>query len=125
MLDERLVNIENRLTSSEGRLAGVAHRLTSVEAKVDRIEVKVDRLEVKVDRLEGKVDNLEGTVADLSRQMHVLHEDTIDNIKALAPDFAPIRREFTEADGKLREDIERRLIPLESIARRRHGRPER
>jgi len=41
--------------------------------------------------------------------MRVLHEDTIANIKALAPDFEPIRREFRNADAKLKEDILKEL----------------
>jgi len=57
--------------------------------------------------------------ADLRHEMRLLHEDTISNIKALAPDFGPIRREFTQADAQLREDIERRLDPLEAFARAR------
>jgi hypothetical protein len=51
--------------------------------------------------------------------MLVLHEDVIDRIAALAPDFAPIRREFAAADERLREDIDRRLSPLEAAARLR------
>jgi archaellum component FlaC len=58
-------------------------------------------------------------IKDLGHQMRVLHEDTIDRIAALAPDFGPIRREFNEADTRLREDIDRRLTPLEAQARRR------
>ncbi|HET9370886.1 MAG TPA: hypothetical protein VFO19_11585 [Vicinamibacterales bacterium] len=62
----------------------------------------------------------------LRHEMRVLHEDTIANIKALAPDFAPIRREFQEADARLRDDVERRLTPLEAAmrARRKPRRPE-
>jgi len=55
--------------------------------------------------------------SDLGRQMRVLHEDTIDRIKDLAPDFSPIRREFTEADAKLRDEIDRRLTPIEAAVK--------
>jgi hypothetical protein len=51
--------------------------------------------------------------------MRVLHEDTIERIAALAPDFMPIRREFAEADDALRREIDARLLPLEADARRR------
>ena len=57
----------------------------------------------------------------LRQQMLVLHEDTIGRIAALAPDFAPIRREFAAADAQLREEIDRRLTPLEADARRRRS----
>ena len=64
-------------------------RLTTIEAKLGSLETKLGSLETKVGSLEKKVDALGES---LGRQMRVLHEDTIDKIKALAPDFAPIRR---------------------------------
>jgi hypothetical protein len=54
---------------------------------------------------------------DLGHQMRVLHEDTIDKIRALAPDYTMIRREFTASDDQVREDVDRRLTPLETLAR--------
>jgi hypothetical protein len=56
--------------------------------------------------------------------MLVLHEETLDRIKTLAQDFGPLRREFREADARLREDIDRRLDPLESWAKRQNKKPE-
>ena len=56
---------------------------------------------------------------DIRHEMRVLHEDTIGRIAALAPDFAPVRREFAAADAELREEVDRRLTPLEAEARRR------
>jgi hypothetical protein len=55
----------------------------------------------------------------LRRHMGVLHEETLDRIAALAPDFGPIRREFREADANLHEEFDRRPTPLEAQARRR------
>ena len=55
---------------------------------------------------------------DLGRQMRMLHEDTLDKIEALAPDHAPLRREFRQADAELKESIERRLDPLEAFVRK-------
>jgi len=104
MSEEGLAAVETRLTSVERRLASVDTRLISIELKQD---------------------DLHREIHDLRHDMHVLHEDTISNIRVLAPDFAPIRREFTAADSSLREDIDRRLIPLEAIARKRHRRPGR
>jgi tetrahydromethanopterin S-methyltransferase subunit G len=79
-------------------------------------EERFDAIERKLDTVAGE---LRQEIADLGRQMRVLHEDTIDRIAALAPDFGPIRREFTEADARLHDKIDRRLAPLEAQARRR------
>lgn len=100
----------------EKRLTGIETRLSLLENKVDSLDKKVDSLDKKVDGLDKKVDELGES---LGRQMRVLHEDTIDKIKALAPDFAPVRREFHAADAKLRREIEGRLIPLEEAVRNR------
>lgn len=63
---------------------------------------------------------------DLRRHMGVLHEDVVSRIAALAPDYAPIRREFRDADAILREELSQRIQPLEAFARehtrRRRGR---
>ena len=64
-------------------------------------------------------EELRGEMREVAHQMRVLHEDTIDRIAALAPDFEPIRREFKAGDAELREDIDRRLTPLEAAMRRR------
>jgi hypothetical protein len=83
-------------------------------------EDRFGQLEQKIDSLGKDLRHeMRGLHADLGHQMRVLHKDTIDRIKALAPDLAPIRREFTAADTKLREDIDGRLRPLENEARAR------
>lgn len=127
MSEERLVGIETRLTSVETgltsvetRLTSVETRLTSVETGLTSVETRLTSVETKVDDVAAKVDDVAAKVDDLGHQMRVLHEDTIDQIKALAPDFGPVRREFTAADAKLREEIDQRLVPLEALARK-HG----
>ena len=104
---------------SEERFIAIEGRLDTLEVKVDRLEVKVDRLEVKVDALDRRFDDVDRRFDDLDRRMHVLHEDTIANIRALAPDPEEFTRKFTAADDKLRQDIARRLDPLEAFARTR------
>ena len=115
-VEGHLTSVEGRLTSVEGRLTSVEGRLTSVEGRLTSVEVKVDGLGVKVDGLDAKVDRLG---EDLRHEMRLLHEDTIANIKALAPDTDQITRNFTEADNKVRADIAERLDPLEAFARTR------
>ena len=64
---------------------------------------------------------MQAQTAELRHEMRLLHEDVLGNIRALAPDFGPIRREFRQADAELRESIEPRLSALETAARsRRH-----
>jgi len=77
--------------------------------------------EERLERIETKVDGLETRFDDLGRHMRVLHEDLVGRIADLAPDYAPIRREFKEADAELRESIEVRLQPLEAAERLRRN----
>jgi hypothetical protein len=104
-------------------------------------EERFDRIETRLDRIEGEVaatrqemhelntetrEMIEKLDGDLRRHMGVLHEDLVSRIAALAPDFAPIRREFREGDVRLREELSQRIQPLEAFAReetrRRRGR---
>lgn len=104
---------------SEQRFENIEQRLTSVEGKADTLETKLERLEAKVDGLRVEMHTLHD---DLGRQMRVLHEEVIDRIAALSPDYTQIRREFTTADAQLRDDVDRRLVPLEAMERQRQRR---
>ena len=86
------------------------------EERFVAIEAKLEELATGQQELKRE---LKTEIQDLGRQMRVLHEDTIDRIAALAPNFGPIRREFNEADARLREEFDQRLTPLEADARRR------
>ena len=94
-----------------------------VEARLERLEMKVEGLSDRVDGLSqqiaAKVGNLAQDISVLRNEMHVLHEDLVDRIKALAPDFAPIRREFQQADDEVKESLLRRIEPLEAAERTR------
>ena len=90
------------------------------EERFDAIERKLDTVVGQLrEEMNGMGSGLRQEIADLGQQMRVLHEDTIDRIAALAPDFEPIRREFTDADARLHEKIDQRLTPLEAQAGRR------
>lgn len=106
-------------------------------------EERFDRIEQRLDRIEGDVTGMRGEMRvlgedlrqemrtlndetrlemrtlneDVRREMRVLHEELIERIAVTAPDFGPIRREFRQADGELREELDRRIQPLEAIAR--------
>jgi hypothetical protein len=107
-------------------------RLAAIEGKIDHLDAKVDELDTrltgKIDLVDAKIDELDtrltGKIHELRRHMGVLHEETLERIAALAPDYSTIRREFTAADDRVRDDISRRLDPLEAAVRgRKSGRP--
>ena len=71
--------------------------------------------------MQGMRQEFRNSLDEGRRHMHVLHEDLVDRIKALAPDCGPIRREFQGEIAELRESTDRRLVPLEAaeLMRRR------
>jgi uncharacterized protein YoxC len=96
---------------------GLRTDVDGLRTDVGGLRTDVDSLRTDVGGLRTDVDGLRTNVADLKQHMLVLHEETLDTIKALAPDLEPIRREFRAADEALREDINRRLDPLEQAVR--------
>ena len=72
---------------SEERFTAIESRLGSIEGRLSSVETKLDGLGAEV--------------------------NTIDNLKALAPDFGPTERKIKEGDDGLREEFDRRLRPLE------------
>jgi hypothetical protein len=87
--------------------------------RATRDDLKRD-LQTSQDHLRQELKQDLKTTQDLLRhEMRILHEQTRDDIRALAPDFTPIRREFQQADADLQEAIDRRLTPLEAWARSR------
>jgi uncharacterized coiled-coil protein SlyX len=91
MSEERLERIEQRLAVSSAQLTGLGQAVDDTRAQLTGVEQKV---------------------TELGRRMLVLHEQLRDDIKALAPDLSPIRREFKEADAEVREDLTRRIDPI-------------
>ena len=138
MSEERLQRIEEQLavlTSEVARksdleaLASDVARKSDLAALASDMARKSDLAALASDM--ARKSDLAALAPDMARksdlealrnQMLVLHEDTIERIAALAPDFTPIRREFREATAQLREDIERRLEPLEAAFRSRRRR---
>jgi hypothetical protein len=59
-------------------------RLAKVETAVEGLRVDVNGLRADVTELGTRVTRVEVGLQDLGREMRVLHEDTIANIKALA-----------------------------------------
>ena len=117
MVDDRLERIEGKL---DGLIQGHAELRAGQEDL--RREVRAGQEDLRREVRAGQEDlrrEMRAGQEDLRHEMRLLHEDTIDKIKALAPDFGPIRREFTDADDRLRENIDRRLTPLEAWVKTR------
>jgi hypothetical protein len=132
MSDERLSRIETKVDSLEEAVERLAERVTTQgddlrremrllhEDAIGKIATQGDDLRREMRLLHEDAIGKIATQGDGVRQeMRLLHEDVIGRIADLAPDFAPIRREFKQADDELRESIERRLVPLEAAARSR------
>lgn len=102
---------------SEARLERVEVAVTQLRVDVESLKSDVGVLKADVSELKGDVSELKVGLSDLHRHMLVLHEDLVDRITALAPDFTPVRREFREADAALRVEFNDRLVPLEALVR--------
>ncbi len=96
-------------------------RLTRIEEGLTEFRTGQQTLTTEVADLRSGQDKLSTQVVELRTHMGVLHEETLDRIAALAPDLGPIEGRYQEADAQLREDINRRLEPLEAWARDRRG----
>jgi hypothetical protein len=118
---------ESSLGEIDAKFEATNRRFDGIDQRLDGINRRLDGVDQRLDTLTSGQEALRLDVQGLGREMRVLHEDTIDKIVALAPDFAPIRREFTEADRVVRDDMDRRLVPLEaavrSISQRRPKKP--
>lgn len=110
MSDERLSRIETKVDTLAEAVEGLAEQVTTQGADL-RQEIRLLREDTN-GRIAAQGD-------DIRHEMRLLHEDVVGRIADLAPDYAPIRREFKQADTELRESIERRLVPLEAAARSR------
>ena len=132
MSEDRLERIEARLDDLGRGVDGLRQEMRDLnEGTREETRTLVQGLRGEMSTLAQDLRGEMGTLAqdlrgemralneETNRHMRVLHEEVIDRIAALAPDFAPIRREFRQADTELRESIERRLEPLEAAERSR------
>ena len=108
---------EERLASVETSVAGLRSDVDGLRADVDGLRSDVDGLRGDMSLLRGDMDGMRRDFADFRGQILLFHEDTIDRIKALAPDFDPLCREFRAEDARLAESLDRRIVPLETFVR--------
>jgi hypothetical protein len=110
-------------------------QLARIEAKIDGLATSQLELRQEMRALNEETrQEMHALHQEGRREMHtlfeqarhearVLHEEALDRISALAPDFAPIRREFKQADTALRESLEPRIEALEAAERARRRKP--
>ena len=101
---------------SEERFDRIEQRLEQFDARFDQVNVRLDRLEAGQTELAAGQAELKAGQTELKHEMHVLHEDVIDRIKAVRPDgpsWADMRQAFAQQD----ERLARRLDPLEAAVR--------
>ena len=121
MIDQRLTSLETKVDDLASGQAELRTDVSGLRTDASGLRTDVDSLRTAVTDLRTEMHTgfveVRGEIADLKHHMLVLHEETLDTIKSLAPDLEPIRREFRAADEALREDIDRRLEPLEHAVR--------
>lgn len=92
-----------------------------IEQKVDGLGVKVgeldQRLQATEERLSEDIRETRARCDDLGHQMRVLHEDLVDRIKALAPDYDVIDGKIARGDAEVRTYLLRRIEPIEAAVR--------
>ena len=106
---------------SEERFDRIDERFDRTEVRLDRLEQGQQAMRTKVGELRAGQESLRAELRagqeELRRHMGVLHEEVMDRIQALTFDPDPLRREFRAADDAVREDIGRRLDPIEAAFR--------
>ena len=102
---------------SEERFDRLEVKVSAVQADVQELKVDVRQLKTDVGQIKGIITELRDGQLSLSRQMRVLHEDVIRNIKAIPDPRAAMREEIRSAFAELREELERRIGPLETTVR--------
>ena len=113
------------VTELRGDVTELRGDVTQLHGDVSELRGDVTQLRGDVTELRGDVTGLKTGHAELRRDfvalrehMGVLHEDVIANIKAIPDQTAQLQRMLRESVGELREEIGRRLDPLEEALRR-------
>ena len=107
MSEQRLIRIEERLDTQQAEM----------RTGFDELRTGSNEMRADINALRAGLDELRADHKDHVRQTGVMHEEVLDRIAPLAPDFRPIRREVQTADAELKENIERRLEPIEAAVK--------
>jgi hypothetical protein len=128
MFEERFDRIEQRLDRLETGQGELMTGQVALLGRQDGLETGLARLQAGQDALLGRQDALETGQArltagldDLHHQMLILHEKVMDQIKAIPDPVPQLERMMDTKIEGLREEIGRRLDPLEAVVRRHFG----
>jgi chromosome segregation ATPase len=130
MPDEQLPRIEAKVDAVDAKVDRLEAKVDRLDEKVSRLDTRVDHVDEKVSRLETrvnhvdiKIDHLESSLAELRvgqgriekrlDKVEVTQEDLIDQIKLVAEGHAATQIMMKQGFDDLREQIGRRLEPLE------------
>ena len=102
---------------SEERLTRIENTLTEVRTDVEELRSGQAELRTDVQELRSGQTELRAEVRDLGHQMRVLHEDVIDRIKAIPDPTEVLRRAMKTGFSELRDEMNRRIDPLELTVR--------
>lgn len=116
-IELRLDRLEHGQEELRTDVTGLRTDVNCLRGDVDGLRAGVDDLRVGQEALRTEVGELRAGQQELRHHMGVLHEEVLDRIQALVFDPEPLRREFKAADDALREEIGRRLDPVEAALR--------
>jgi uncharacterized protein with GYD domain len=125
MSEERFARIEHRLDDLNSEMHAMGAELRS-EMHAMGAELRSEmhamgaelRSEMQAMGAELRSE-LQAMGAELGHQMRVLHEHLVDQISALSPDYHLIDRRIEASKGDLRDELLRRIEPLEAAERSR------
>jgi hypothetical protein len=92
-------------------------RFERIEGRLDTLTAGQAELRADVAGLKADVAGLKTDVGDLRRHMGVLHEDVIARIRAIPDPTDPLMRAMRAEFAQLREEMDRRFVPLEATVR--------
>lgn len=101
---------EERFTAIEGSIAGLRSDMHTMGAEL-RSEMQTMGTELRSE--------MQAMGAELGHQMRLLHEHLVDQIASLSPDYHLIDRRVATSRADLREELLRRIEPLEAAERAR------
>jgi chromosome segregation ATPase len=118
MSEERFDRIEQRLDRLEAGQQELRADVNRLDDRVSRMDERVSRMDERVSRMDERIAGMDGRLIEFHRHMLVLHEEVMANMRGGREYEGPTRVEMVEADAGLKEEITRRLDPLEAVVRR-------
>jgi len=99
------------------QLGRLEMRLNHVDERLHHIDERFDRVDQRFDQVDRRFEHVDERFDELRRFMLVLHENMKKEFAATSERDAVSRPELHEAIADLKENIERRLDPLELAVR--------